>query len=80
MTSVPGDKQIEILLVDDDPAAVRLAQETIKTSNHQTNVSVAEDGDMAMAILRKEGKYADTPHPDLILPNLRLPKMDGPEC
>jgi chemotaxis family two-component system response regulator Rcp1 len=37
------------------------------------------DGVEAMAFLRKEGKYAQVPRPDLILLDLNLPKKDGRE-
>ena len=33
-----------------------------------------------MAFLRREGKYADAPRPDLILLDLNLPKKDGREA
>ena len=32
-----------------------------------------------MAFLRKEGKYADVPSPDIILLDLNMPVMDGRE-
>jgi CheY-like chemotaxis protein len=32
-----------------------------------------------MAFLRREGKYAHSPRPDLILLDLNMPKMDGRE-
>ena len=79
MTSGPGDRPIEILLVEDNPADARLAQETIRGSSHQTNITVAENGEVAIARLRKEGEYESSPTPDLILLDLRLPGMDGPE-
>ena len=37
------------------------------------------DGMEALAFLRREGKYADAPRPDLILLDLNLPKKDGRE-
>jgi two-component system, chemotaxis family, response regulator Rcp1 len=40
---------------------------------------VAPDGAEAMAFLKREGKYADVPRPDLILLDLNLPKKDGRE-
>jgi CheY-like chemotaxis protein len=33
----------------------------------------------ALAFLRKQGKYADAPRPDLILLDLNLPRKDGRE-
>ena len=40
---------------------------------------MAEDGEAALAFLRREGDYADAPSPDLILLDLNLPKKDGRE-
>ena len=77
MTSGEQGKPIEILVVEDNPGDARLAQETIKQSEYQTNITIAEDGEMAMAMLRQEGQYTDLPRPNLILLDLRMPKKDG---
>jgi len=45
----------------------------------RNNLHVAIDGVEAMAFLRREGKYANVPKPDLILLDLNLPKKDGRE-
>ena len=44
MTTETADRAIEILLVEDNPADVRLTEEVIKGSEHATNITVAEDG------------------------------------
>ena len=72
-------KAIEILLVEDNPADVRLTQEIIGQSEHPTNITVAEDGVVAVEMLKRMGAYSGTPRPDLILLDLRLPRKDGPE-
>ena len=72
-------KPVEILLVEDNPGDVRLTQEALKEGKVLNNMSVAGDGLEAMAFLRREGKYADAPRPDLILLDLNLPKKDGHE-
>ena len=74
-----GDRPIEILLVEDNPADFRLAQDTIERSNQRANITHAEDGEIALAILKKEGEHSEAPRPDLILLDLRLPKKDGTE-
>ena len=79
MTSATEDRAIEILLVEDNPADVRLTEEVIRQSEHATNITVAEDGVIAMEMLRGAGAYSGTPRPDLILLDLRLPRKDGPE-
>lgn len=70
---------VEILLADDSPGDVRLAQEAIKESKLLNNLSVVRDGVEAMAFLRQEGKYKDAPRPDLILLDLNMPRKDGRE-
>lgn len=70
---------IDILLVEDNPGDVRLAQEAFKESKVRNTFHVVEDGVEAMAFLRNEGKYADKPRPDIILLDLNLPRMDGRE-
>ena len=69
----------EILLVEDNPADVRLTQEAFKDGKLRNRLSVAMDGVEAMAFLRREGKYASSPRPDLVLLDLNLPKKDGRE-
>ena len=54
---------IEILLVEDNPADVRLTEEALKEGKVLNNLRVVEDGIEAMAFLRREEKYADVPRP-----------------
>src|SRR3984885_9407283 len=70
---------IEVLLVEDSPGDVRLTREAFKDAKVHVNMQVASDGAEAMAFLRREGKYADGPRPDLILLDLNLPKKSGRE-
>ena len=72
-------KPIEILLVEDNLADVRLTQETLKEEKLHNNLSVVYDGEEALAYLRREGRYADAVQPDLILLDLNLPRKDGRE-
>jgi chemotaxis family two-component system response regulator Rcp1 len=70
---------IEVLLVEDSPGDVRLTREAFKDAKVHINLNVASDGAEAMAYLANEGKYANSPRPDLILLDLNLPKKDGRE-
>ena len=79
MTTTSENKPIEVLLVEDDPADARLTEETLKGSQHRLNITVAEDGEVAMARLRKEGEYANGSRPDLILLDLKMPNKSGEE-
>lgn len=70
---------IDILLVEDNPADVRLTTEALKEEKIYNNLHVVNDGVEAIAFLRKDGKYAKAVRPDLILLDLNLPKKDGRE-
>jgi two-component system, chemotaxis family, response regulator Rcp1 len=70
---------IEILLVEDSPSDVDLTREALEDTKVHNNLSIVGDGVEALAFLRREGRYADAPHPDLILLDLNLPKKDGRE-
>jgi chemotaxis family two-component system response regulator Rcp1 len=70
---------IEVLLVEDSPGDVRLTREAFHEANGSVHLHVAADGVEAMAFLRQEGSYSQSPRPDLILLDLNLPKMDGRE-
>lgn len=74
-TTVP----IEILLVEDNPGDVRLTSEALRDAKVRNHLSVAPDGVEAMAMLRREGRHAAVPRPDLILLDLNLPKKSGRE-
>ncbi len=70
-------KPVEILLVEDNPADVRLTQEVFRDSRITNNIYVVSDGEEALAFLRKKERYAEEPRPDIILLDLNLPKKDG---
>jgi len=72
-------RPVEILLVEDNPGDVRLTIEALRESNFINNLNVARDGVEALAYLRREGKFANSVRPDLILLDLNLPRKDGRE-
>jgi len=72
-------RSIEVLLVEDNAGDVRLTKEAMRESKVIVNLSVASDGEEALAFLRKEGVHQCAPRPDLILLDLNLPKKDGRE-
>ena len=74
-----SNKLVKILLVEDNPGDVRLTQEALKEGKVANEMYVVGDGIDALAFLRREGKYADAPHPGLILLDLNLPRKDGRE-
>jgi len=73
------NRPLELLMVEDNPADVRLTREALKEGNISNTMHVVKDGVEAMAFLRRMGIYAEVAKPDLILLDLNLPRMDGRE-
>ena len=70
---------IDVLLVEDNPADVILMQEALSDAACCNRLHVVNDGEEAMAFLRRQGVYAAASRPDIILLDLNLPKKDGRE-
>jgi CheY-like chemotaxis protein len=68
-----------ILLVEDSPADVRLAQEVLNEARLDHQLFVAENGEEAMQMLRDPVASIGGQLPDLILLDLNLPRMSGHE-
>src|SRR5690606_17190503 len=79
MTKGFAGQPVEILLVEDNPADVRLTIEALKDAKVYNELRVVSNGVDALAYLRREGEYADATRPDLILLDLNLPRMSGLE-
>lgn len=75
----PAGRLAEILLVDDDAGDVQLTQEAFEDGKLGNRLHVAQNGEQAMAFLRREGEFAAAPRPDLILLDLNMPRMGGRE-
>ncbi|MDV6332791.1 response regulator [Asticcacaulis sp. 201] len=69
----------EIMLVEDNRGDALLASRAFKQAEIDNNVTVAETGEKALTMLRREGQYATMRLPDLILLDLNLPMMSGHE-
>jgi CheY-like chemotaxis protein len=73
------DREVEILLVEDNPADARLTMEAFKSSTLPHSLSHAQDGVEALEFLRRQGRFSQAKRPDLILLDLNLPRKDGRE-
>ena len=78
MTDTEG-RPIEILLIEDSPSDTELTVEALREAKMRNHLSIVEDGVQAIEFLRRKGKFAQSPRPDLILLDLNLPRKDGRE-
>jgi two-component system, chemotaxis family, response regulator Rcp1 len=74
MRPVPS-RQATVMLVEDSPSDVRLAQEALIEAGVACHLVVACDGMEAMEYLRRHGEAL----PDLVLLDLNMPRMRGDE-
>ena len=64
MTPKPAGQPIEVLLVEDDPGDVLLIREAFDFNKVHNNLNVVNDGEQALAYLRREGEYSGSLRPD----------------
>jgi CheY-like chemotaxis protein len=79
MNRTAAGRTLEILMVEDNPGDVRLVTEVVSEAKLHARLSAVRDGEEGLAFLRREGKYAQAPIPDLVLLDLNLPRKDGRE-
>ncbi len=72
-------RPLELLLIEDNEADIRLLQEVLKESSVPTRLAVVQDGLEALAFLRREAPHEQAHAPDLILLDLNLPGKPGLE-
>ena len=70
-------RPVEILLVEDNPADVRLIAETFKDFKSRNVINLVKDGVEAMEYLGRRGAHAGAPRPDIIILDINLPKKTG---
>jgi CheY-like chemotaxis protein len=75
-------KEVEILLVEDNPTDAELAMRALKKSNLANKLVWVKDGAEALDFIFYTGAYTGRSgqcEPKVILLDLRLPKVDGME-
>ena len=68
-------RAIEILLTEDNPADILLTEEAFEEAEFPCRLHVARDGVEGLAFLRREGRHAGAPTPDVILMDLNMPRL-----
>jgi CheY-like chemotaxis protein len=70
---------VNILLVEDNAADIRLTQEALRDGKILNDLYVARDGVEALDFIFQRGEFTEMPRPDLIILDLNLPRKDGKE-
>jgi two-component system, chemotaxis family, response regulator Rcp1 len=65
-------KTLAVLLIEDNPADIRMVEEALKVCPVPVQLSVAMDGEEALSLLMKEEGQ-----PDVIILDLNIPKVSG---
>lgn len=71
-----------VLLIEDNPDHVELIRRAITSGPLKIKLTILSDGEDALNFIFRKGKYKTTgnrPIPDLILLDIKLPKVDGYE-
>ena len=75
-------KQVEIVLVEDNPHDAELALRALKTNNLANNLIWLQDGVEALDFIFAQGQYSDRTMedvPKVVLLDLKLPRVSGLE-
>ncbi len=74
-----GTRSYSILVIEDNLSDVLLLEKALEGQHIDFQLTHLLDGGAALAFIHREGSYANSPRPDLILLNMNLPKVDGEE-
>lgn len=66
-----------LLVVEDNPADAELVRESLTETGRTFELAIVQNGEDALAYVRRQGRFAAAARPDLILLDLNLPKVDG---
>ena len=66
-----------ILLAEDSPGDIRLIEEAFSDGNIVNTLNTVTDGEAALDFIYRRGEYEEAPRPDIVLLDLKLPKVDG---
>jgi chemotaxis family two-component system response regulator Rcp1 len=70
---------LKVLLAEDNPGDILLVKEALAQHHITNEMYVVRDGGEALAFIDRMGETGSVPCPDVLLLDLNLPKVDGPE-
>lgn len=73
-------REIDILLAEDNEDHIFLIKKAfskVRDNGFKYNLDIVNDGEEVLKYVKRKGKYAGKPRPDLILLDLKMPKKDG---
>jgi CheY-like chemotaxis protein len=69
--------ELHVLLVEDDDVAAESVMRSLQRAGLRCPVTWAEDGQVALDVLRERDPSRQVPRPRLILLDLNMPRMNG---
>ncbi|MCB0422040.1 MAG: response regulator [Bdellovibrionales bacterium] len=79
MQLIRESETLKILLIEDDNAHAKILSRTIQSGGHTNYIERATDGEEAFSLLNRLHHQGPLALPDIILLDLKLPKISGIE-
>src|SRR5438128_2628201 len=76
---VDSARPARVLLVDDSATDVELTCASLAAARLAVQVEVVDSGEQALAYLKREGRFAAAPIPDMVLLDVKMTGIDGIE-
>lgn len=73
----PYKGNLELMLIEDNPAEIMLMEEILAEAGVTLELRLVSDGEAALEYLRRQGRFVAASRPDLIMLDLNLPGLDG---
>ncbi len=70
---------LQIVLAEDNPGDILLVREALQVHHVDHELHVLRDGGEALIFVARMGQEGGTPCPDIMLLDMNLPKVDGPD-
>lgn len=74
-----AQRLLHFLLIEDDDDHATIVIRTLKNNRIANRVDRVADGREGLDYLKRQGAYQDASRPDVVLLDLKLPKVDGHE-